>query len=70
MPEVCCTGATRDGVKICDLHEQPLIERSEAQVRGVTKTQPNVGAEWFCPVSGSGFAFGEADTLHDELSGV
>jgi len=66
MPEFCCDGGTREGVKICTLHDQPLIGRAEAEAKGFTVFG---NAELFCQVTGSAIgSFGVVDGLFDEIA--
>ncbi len=67
MPEVCCLGTKKDGVKICGLHDRPLVDKEEALALGLTL---GFVGELFCPVTGSAIsdAFGRADALHDEIA--
>ena len=64
--ERCESGTKKDGVRICALHEQPLIGRVEAERRGLTVF---MDAEWFCPVTGAAFgSFGVVDGLIGEIA--
>ena len=71
MPEIMCAGATEaDGTKVCSLHNEPLVDRQTADLRGFTRDTPNLGAQWFCPVSGKALGdFGEEDAYLNQAIG-
>jgi len=71
MFEIICKGATEaDGTKVCSVHQEPLVDRQTADLRGFTKDTPNLGAQWFCPVSGSPLGeFGEGDSYFSQIIG-